>query len=206
MKIRWLGHSCIEIIGKNHILIDPDYLTEPMPYIDYICITHGHRDHFGKTVKLEPEKIIASSDVCEIARKEGVKEKILIEVEQRDKIDNIKILKGYSPTGFLSELIGKLMGAGSDLPGGTPLSFFIEDELSILHLGDGLKVDGNPSVDILCLPYMRFMTRNAIKLANGINPEYIIPIHFDTPMIIEPEEIRKSVNAEVIIPREFIKL
>jgi len=189
MKIRWLGHSCIEIIGKNHILIDPDYFTEPMPYIDYICITRGHRDHFSKTLKLEPGKIIASSDVCEIARKEGVKEKILIEVKPGDKIDNIKILKGYSPTGFLPEFIGKLIGAGSDLPGGTPLSFFIEDELSILHLGDGLKVDGNPSVDILCLPYMRFMTRNAIKLANDINPKYIIPIHFDTPSSVDPEKI-----------------
>lgn len=82
----------------------------------------------------------------------------------------------------------------------------MEDELSILHIGDGLKVDGNSSVDILCLPYMRFMTRNAIKLANRINPKYIIPIHFDIPMIIEPEEIRKLVNAEIIIPREFIKL
>ena len=206
MKIRWLGHSCIEIIGKKHILVDPDYLVEPMPDIDYICITHGHRDHFGKVAKFETGKIIASSDVCEIARKEGVKEERLIEAKPGDKIENIRVLKGYSPTGFFVELIGKLMDAGSDLPGGTPLAFIIEDDLSILHLGDGLKVDGNPSVDVLCLPYMRFMTRKAVKLANDINPKYIIPIHFDTPSSVDPEKIRELVNTKVIIPKEFMEL
>ena len=29
MKIRFLGHSCIEIMGLHHILIDPDFIREP---------------------------------------------------------------------------------------------------------------------------------------------------------------------------------
>ena len=206
MKIRWLGHSCIEIIGDRHILVDPDYRVEPMPDVDYICITHGHRDHFGKASKLEIGKIIASHDVCEIARKEGVEEERLIEAKPGDKIESIRVLKGYSPTGFFPELAAKLIGAGSDLPGGTPLAFIIEDELSILHLGDGLKVDGNPHVDVLCLPYMKFMTGNAVKLANDVNPKYLVPIHFDLPWSIDPENIRESVNAKVIVPKEFMEL
>ena len=157
MKIRWLGHSCIEVIGKSHILVDPDYLSEPMPDVDYICITHRYRDHFDKAAKLKTGKIIASKDVCEIAVKEGVKAERLLEVIPGDSIENIRVLKGYSPNGFLVELMGKIIGARGDLPGGTPLTFIIEDELSILHLGDGLKVDGNPSVDVCCLPYMKFI-------------------------------------------------
>ena len=204
MKIRWLGHSCIELIGKKHILIDPDYLSEPMPDIDYICITHGHRDHFGKAAELKTGKIIASNEVCEIAGKEGVKEERLIEAIPGDRIENIRVLKGYSPTGFFTELLGKLI-VGNDLPGGKPLSFIIEDELSILHLGDGLKVDGNPSVDICCLPYMKLMTRKAVKLAKSINPEYIIPIHFDIPWSTDPEKIGELVDAKVIVPKEFVE-
>ncbi|ODS38471.1 MAG: hypothetical protein A7316_07900 [Candidatus Altiarchaeales archaeon WOR_SM1_86-2] len=206
MKIRWLGHSCIEIVGNKHILIDPDYLADPMPDLDCICITHGHRDHIGRVAELEAGKVIASPDVCEIARSEGVKDERIIEAKPGDKIESIGVLKGYSPTGFFPEFVGKLIGAGSDLPGGTPLAFIIEDELSILHLGDGLKVDAKPRVDVLCLPYMKFMTKNAIKLANDIDPEYIVPIHFDTPWSIDLEKIRESVNSEVIIPKEFVEL
>ncbi len=48
MKVRWLGHSCIEILGRTHVLIDPDYQREPLSKVKYIFITHGHEDHLGR--------------------------------------------------------------------------------------------------------------------------------------------------------------
>ncbi|MCK4449055.1 MAG: MBL fold metallo-hydrolase, partial [Anaerolineae bacterium] len=72
MRVRWLGHSCIEILGKKHILIDPDYLREPLPDIDYIFITHGHEDHLGKVAEIQAGAVLAAKDVCEIARGQGV--------------------------------------------------------------------------------------------------------------------------------------
>ena len=38
MKIRFLGHSCVEIVGKHHILIDPDFTRDPLPNVEYICV------------------------------------------------------------------------------------------------------------------------------------------------------------------------
>lgn len=52
MKIRFLGHSCIEIIGYRHIVIDPDFTTEPEPGVEYICVTHGHQDHIGRIAEI----------------------------------------------------------------------------------------------------------------------------------------------------------
>lgn len=42
MKIRFLGHSCVEIVGKHHILIDPDFTRDPLPNVEYICVSHAH--------------------------------------------------------------------------------------------------------------------------------------------------------------------
>ena len=66
-KLKWLGHAAFSITtprGKV-LLIDP-WLTNPsnpeakegkdpfasLPKVDYILITHGHRDHVGEAVEL----------------------------------------------------------------------------------------------------------------------------------------------------------
>jgi len=48
MKIRYLGHSCVEIIGKHHILIDPDFTRDPLPDVEFICVSHAHKRSHGK--------------------------------------------------------------------------------------------------------------------------------------------------------------
>jgi L-ascorbate metabolism protein UlaG (beta-lactamase superfamily) len=46
ISIRFLGNACIEIISeKDHIIIDPVFLTPPKKGIDKIFITHHHSDH-----------------------------------------------------------------------------------------------------------------------------------------------------------------
>lgn len=47
MYIRWLGNSCLEIIGKRNILIDPNYKVKPESVPDILLITHEHEDHFA---------------------------------------------------------------------------------------------------------------------------------------------------------------
>jgi L-ascorbate metabolism protein UlaG (beta-lactamase superfamily) len=66
MKIRFLGHSCIEIIGYRHIVIDPDFTTEPEPGVEYICVTHGHQDHIGRLAEIPTGVMVASPDVCQM--------------------------------------------------------------------------------------------------------------------------------------------
>ncbi|MFX1495783.1 MAG: MBL fold metallo-hydrolase [Promethearchaeota archaeon] len=43
---RFLGNACIELIGeKDHIIIDPVFLTPPRKGIERTFITHHHQDH-----------------------------------------------------------------------------------------------------------------------------------------------------------------
>ncbi len=42
MRVRWLGNSCVEIFGKKHVVIDPNYIVEPKQEIDYLLVTHEH--------------------------------------------------------------------------------------------------------------------------------------------------------------------
>jgi len=41
--VRSLDHSCFEIIGYRHVIIDPDFTTEPEPGVAYIYFTNGHQ-------------------------------------------------------------------------------------------------------------------------------------------------------------------
>ncbi len=212
MKVRWLGHSCIEILGKKHILIDPDYLREPLPDIDYIFITHGHEDHLGKVAEIQAGTVLAAKDVCEIARGQGVPMRRLFAVEPGDMVENVRVLPGYSSVGWLSELWARLWGRRHKFPGGTPLSFLIEDDLSLLHIGDGHKAPQGVNPDIFCLPYRsapfwseRFK-QSLIGLTERLAPKYVIPIHFDIPpWEANPKELRGRVSGEVIVPTEWVE-
>jgi L-ascorbate metabolism protein UlaG (beta-lactamase superfamily) len=53
---------------------------------------------------------------------------------------------------------------------------------------------------------MKFVRSSAVKLANQINPKYVIPIHFDCPWTVDPEELRERLTAEVVLPRSFVEL
>lgn len=45
---RFLGNACIELIGeKDHIIIDPAFLSPPKEEIGRVFITHEHSDHIN---------------------------------------------------------------------------------------------------------------------------------------------------------------
>jgi len=45
---RFLGNACIELIGeKDHIIIDPVFLSPPREGIGRVFITHEHSDHIN---------------------------------------------------------------------------------------------------------------------------------------------------------------
>ena len=69
MKVRYLGHSCVEIIGRHHILIDPDFTQDPGSDIEYILVSHVHMDHIARIAEITESIVVASADVCEIAIK-----------------------------------------------------------------------------------------------------------------------------------------
>lgn len=206
MKIRYLGHSCVEIIGIHHILIDPDFTHEPDPGVEYICITHAHRDHIGRVTEVASGRILASPDVCEIASKMGVSRERLQPVRPGQQIANIQILPGYSlvddPVYTLFYILFRWRMPD---PGGTPLSFLIKDEATLLHIGDAHEAPLPISPDILCLPWRRtpLWTKRyqatLIRMANQFAAPYVLPIHYDLPHSqASPQILNRLLAGEVM--------
>ncbi len=186
MKIRYLGHSCVEIVGKHHILIDPDFTRDPLPDVEYICVSHAHKDHIGKVAQIPTGIVLASQDVCDIALKMGVHSSRLQPVSAGECIDNIEILPGFSvvkdPVYFILSLLFRFKIPD---PGGTPLSYLIHDDADLLHIGDAHQFPPEIHPDILCLPWRTSPIRPekyksvVIEMAKRMAVPFILPIHYD---------------------------
>jgi len=206
MRIRFLGHSCIEIIGQHHILIDPDFLRKPDEGVDYILISHAHKDHIARIGEIPTGKVIASEDVCEIASNLGISRDRLFPVSVGDTIGNIKILQGFSMTNDpIYNIFYFLFRWKLPDPGGTPLSFLIEDTASLLHIGDAHKFKPDITPDILCIPWRttpfgpKKYKDQIITLVRKISPKYIIPIHYDIKgMEADPAELTGLVTTKIL--------
>lgn len=211
MKVRFLGHSCVEIIGKHHILIDPDFIDAPQPGVEYICITHAHTDHIHRVAEVSSGIVLASPDVCEVAATLGVHRKRLKPVQIGEEIANIRVLPGYSPTnGPLYSILSFLFKRHWPEPSGTPLSFHIDDEASLLHIGDAHEMPLEINPDILCLPWRKVPFRPdtykeiVLNMANRLSPTYVLPIHFDLDHTkADPKEIQLGMTARVLDPYDW---
>jgi len=188
MKIRYLGHSCVEILGKRHILIDPDFSRPPLPDVEFICVSHAHRDHIGQIASVSSGVVLAAPDVCEIAHKMGIPTSRLKPVQAGEQIENIKILPGFSVVKDpMYTAVSLLFRFRLPDPGGTPLSFLIQDEADLLHVGDAHQFPIELHPDILCLPWRNSPIRTEnyksvlIKMAKQVAAPYILPIHYDLP-------------------------
>lgn len=211
LKIRYRGHSCVEIKGRHHILIDPDFTREPDPGVEYICVTHAHKDHIGRVADVPTGTVVASADVCEIAAQMGIPRERLHPVKAGDQVTNIKVLSGYSAIGgFLYTFFYVLFRWRFPDPGGTPLSFLVEDDITLLHIGDAHEAPLPQRPDLLCLPWRtppfqpaRYKTA-LMEMSNRFSPRYILPIHYDlNHTIADPREIKGRTNAIVLAGHEW---
>lgn len=209
--MRFLGHSCVEIIGRTHILIDPDFTRWPKPGVEFILVTHAHRDHIGRIAEIPTGIVLAAADVCEIAVALGVPNERLHPVKAGDSLANIDILEGFSKVGGLTYNFFHYLFRGRfpDM-GGTPLSFLVKDSIKLLHIGDAHECKLAVSPDILCLPwrtspYWPKRYKQAVgAMANSIVPHYVLPIHHDLPGTeADPAEIKNWVKAEVLSGTEW---
>ena len=206
MKIRYLGHSCVEIKGRHHILIDPDFTRDPEPGVEYICITHAHKDHIGRAADVPGGILLASSDVCKIAASLGFPRERLRPVKPGEQIANIRILPGYSRVNDpVYMFFYVLFHRRFPIPGGTPLSFFVRDEATLLHIGDAHKAPLSTHPDILCLPWRttpfgsRRYKDTLIRMASRFAATYILPIHYDLPGTeAAPTELMERLSAVIL--------
>jgi L-ascorbate metabolism protein UlaG (beta-lactamase superfamily) len=136
----------------------------------------------------------------------GVPASRLKPVKAGEQIENINILPGFSVVkGPMYIVMNLFFRFRLPDPGGTPLSFLIQDEADLLHIGDAHEAPLTVRPDILCLPWRttpfgsKRYKSTVIRTAKQFEAPYILPIHFDLPgMEASPLEIREHIGATVL--------
>ena len=221
-KVTWYGHSALGLeTGGFHLLVDPYLSGNPAASIkadavpaDFILITHGHSDHLGDTVAIARRTgamVISNFEIATWLGKQGVK-----------NTHGQHLGGGFKyPFGYL-----KLTNAlhGSALPdgsyGGNPAGILLttRDGKKIYLAGDtGLFGDmsliGEEGLSLAAIPIGDNYTMgpsDALRAVKLLNPQHVIPIHFNTFDLISQDaqawrlqvEAQSNARVHVLKPGE----
>lgn len=197
-KIRWLGHSCIEIVtGGVNLLIDPFLTGNPAAAVsaddvnpDFILISHGHGDHVGDAIEIANRTdatVITNYEISEWLQAKGVKAHGMQHGGgHRFPFGRVKLTLAFH---------GSALPDGSN--GGNPAGFLIttNDGKKIYDAADtGLFGDmaliGEEGIDLAFLPIGDNYTMgpdDALRAVKLIKPRCVVPIHFNTFPLIEQD-------------------
>lgn len=212
MEIRWLGHSAFQINYENlKILIDPFISNNPVCPVtveevdaEIICVTHGHADHFGDTMEIANRTgavIVSNHEHSVYLSKQGF-ETMGMNIGGTIRVHNIEITMVNSTHSSDMDFIEEI-GAGGSSCG---YILHMENGRKIYHSGDtGLFGDMKTvigdiyKVDIALLPIGDRYTMGPFEAsiaAEWINPEVLIPMHYNTFPVIEQdgEEFKDAVE------------
>ena len=220
MDIRFLGHSCFELIeGDTRVLIDPFLTGNPKAAASadeveptHILLTHGHPDHYGDVediAKRTGAPVVAIAEIASELGEAGVENVFDPNLGGTVKFDWgwVKLVPAWhtstTPKGQVNVPAGLLIGIGGK---------------TVYHLGDtalfsDLKLiahRGNPiDVALMCIGGHYTMDRlDAVVAAEYVEAGTVIPCHYDTFPVIETDaqafksevESQTSSKVEVLEP------
>ena len=218
VKLTWYSHACflIETNGTK-LLIDPFLTDNPLAPVqadeveaDFIIVSHGHGDHVGDSVAIAKRTgatVISNFEIINWLQGQGL-----------EKVHPQHLGGGFDhPFGRLKLTIAH---HGSGLPdgsyGGNPagLLFYLEDK-KIYHACDtglfyDMKLIGEEGIDLAILPIGDNFTMgpdDALRAVKLIEPQQVIPIHYDTFDVIkqDPQAFVRRFESETSAPAVVLK-
>jgi len=226
VKVRYHGHSCVEIMGeKASIIIDPFINDNPHTKlkagdinVEYIYITHGHGDHLGDAVEIAMNNnatVIAPYELAMYLSWQGVKTHPLhIGGSFQFDFGRIKAIQAIHGSSAINALTKSIVYLG--MPSGVLLEM---GGKKLYHAGDtglysDMKLLEKEKIDLAFLPIGDNFTmgpEDALLAAEWISAKKTIPIHYNTfPNIIQdPDEfikalLEKGLNGEVLFSNKWI--
>src|SRR6478672_9557462 len=212
-KLQWLGHAAFSITTPNGkvLLIDP-WLRNPMnpdakdgkdpltsiSKVDYILLTHGHRDHVG--------------DAVDIAKKTGAS--LIANPELAGNLVKLTDFPAKQAQDYIMQMGGEIQiadgevtvamteavhsssvfnpKAGPNEPerayGGSPAGFviMIKNGPTIYHSGDtayfkDMEVIGETySIDVALINISQMGIKLSVRAAQSLRTRLVVPMHFGT--------------------------
>lgn len=206
MKITWLGHSAFSISTQGvEILMDPFIKDNPSCPVNVddlkpniICVTHGHKDHFGDTVELAElnDALIVCNHEQSVYLSQQELNTMGMNIGGSINAEGIKITMVNATH---SSDLDFLEGIG---PGGSSCGYILEleNERRIYHSGDtGLFGDMRTVIKAVYRPQIILIPigdrytmgiKEATIAASWMKPEVIIPMHYNTFPVIEQNPYR----------------
>lgn len=215
-KIIFHGHSFVEIRNKeNTIYIDPFIEGNPLCDIktddsecSYIVLTHGHNDHLGNTIGLAKDKdvkVIGMVELCDYLESKGVKTHGMnLGGAYNFPFGKLKLtLAHHSSSITFQNKEGNYEYVYTGNPAGLILNL---ENKTIYHAGDtalfyDMKLIGEMNkIDYAFLPIGDNYTMgidDAVKAAEFLNAETIIPVHYNTFEVIKVDvnEFKRKIES-----------
>ncbi|KKM07703.1 hypothetical protein LCGC14_1731250 [marine sediment metagenome] len=173
--IRFLGNACIEIIGKrDHIVIDPVFLSHPKKGIEKVFITHHHSDHITreKLNELRRDYVLTGKEL-EIFVPYCVYDELKIDFTVIQPTSKINLNNGL--VRVLENKCWKAEGC---------VAYLIEiDNKKILHTADSAEFSIelkslNDEIDLCFVACFENNFSDYLKFLKMISQQMAIPYHF----------------------------
>jgi len=213
-KLKWFGHAAFSITTPNGkvILIDP-WLKNPsnpeakdgkdplvaVPRVDYILLTHGHRDHVGDAVEIarktgavlicNPELAANLVKLVDFPSKQAQTDGIM-QIGGEIQIADGEVTIAMTAAIHSSSVFNPK--AGPNEPerayGGSPAGFVIavKNGPTIYHSGDTAyfkdmeTIGENYSIDVALLNISGMGPKMSVKATQSLRAKVAIPQHFGT--------------------------
>lgn len=221
MKIRYHGHSCVELRGeKASVIIDPfisgnthAQVTADEIKVDYIYVTHGHGDHLGDTIQIAKNNnalVIAPYELATYLSWQGVSSHPLhIGGSFTFDFGKVKAVPAFHGSAHTDAEKQEIIYLG--MPSGVILEL---DNKKIYHAGDtglfsDMKLFERNQLDLAFLPIGDNFTmgpEDALLAAQWVKAKQVIPIHYNTFPVIEQDpnkyidELRKMGLVGQVLP------